>query len=118
MGNILDEARKDAKEILLNGGFETDIKFTKSGSEDINTKGLAIRRTDTLEFDDGGKKHSPFSSITVPFDAFSFTDTYISLKGWAAEFQDSEKTLTYDIVESLPNRTLGIINCTLKDKDE
>jgi len=115
MGDILDLARLDAKEILLSGGFETDIKFTSPTSVVVETKGLAIRRTDTLEYDDGKKVLSPFSSITVPFDAFSFTDTYISLKGWTAEFADSEKTLSYEVAESLANRTLGIINCTLKD---
>lgn len=116
MGTILDEARKDARDIIVNGGFETSIKLVSPQGVEIITNGLAIRRTDTLEYDDGSKKNSPFSSITIPLDIFEFTNTYVSLKGWIAEFQDSETLVNYKIVETLPNRTLGIINCTLKDE--
>lgn len=114
--NIFDEARADAKEILL-GEDSVYAKFTSpvEGVEPIETAGFAIRRTDNLTFEDGGNKNSPFSSISVPFDAFSFTKDYVSLKGWTVEFADSEKTRTYKVAETLPNRTIGIINCTLKD---
>lgn len=116
--SLLDEARADAKIILQDIGFETDLKFTspEEGVDPIETKGLAIRRTDTLEYDDGSKKNSPFSSISVPMDAFSFSETYVSLKGWKVEFEDSQKLVSYEIGETLPNRTLGIINMTLKDE--
>lgn len=113
--SILSDIRADAKDIVTTGGFETDIKFTSPSLVVVETKGLAVRRTDTLEFDDGSKKNSPFSSITVPFDAFGFTEDYVSLKDWSVEFTDSEKLRTYEIVETLPNRTIGLINCTLKD---
>jgi len=115
MGDILDIIREDVVEIITEGGFETDITLTSPSSVVIQTKGLAVRRTDVLEYDDGSKKNSPFSSITIPFSSISTTDTYITLKGWTASFTDSEKTLSYTIDECLPNRTLGIINCTLKD---
>lgn len=114
--SILDQARIDAKSILEEGGFETELTFTPPEGEPIVTNGLAIRRTDTLEYDDGSKKHSPFSSITVPMDVFNFTTNYVSLKDWTVSFTDAQKNLSYDIVEALPNRTLGIINCTLKDE--
>jgi hypothetical protein len=116
MGDILDIARADAKEIVTEGGFETELTFTSPDAQTtITTKGLAIRRTDTLYYDNGSKSHSPFASITVPFDAFTFTTNYISLKNWTVSFIDSERTVNYKVVEILPNRTLGLINCTLKD---
>jgi hypothetical protein len=115
--SLIDEARADAKIILQEIGFETDLKFTPSGGGDpIETKGLAVRRTDNLEYDDGSKKNSPFSSITVPMDVFAFTESYVSLKGWKVEFEDSQELVSYEIGETLPNRTLGIINMTLKDE--
>lgn len=114
--SLLDEARADAKIILQDIGFETDLKFTSPTCEIIEIKGLAIRRTDTLEYDDGSKKNSPFSSISVPMDVFSFSEIYVSLKGWKVEFEDSQKLVSYEIGETLPNRTLGMINMTLKDE--
>ncbi len=115
--NIFNEARADAKEILL-GDDSVYAKFISPDTEPviIETAGIAIRRTDSLAFDDGSKQNSPFSSITVPFDVFDFTKNYVSLKNWTVEFADSEKTRTYKIGETLPNRTIGIINCTLKDE--
>ena len=113
--SLLEDARVHAKEILTEGGFETALTFTSPLAVVVQTNGLAIRRTDNLEYDDGSKKNSPFSSVTVPLDAFGFSGTYVSLKGWTVSFADSEKTLSYTIGETLPNRTLGIINCTLKD---
>jgi len=114
--SILDEARADAKEILLTGGFETDLKFTSPTDVVIETKGVAIRRTDTLEFDDGKKEYTPYSSLLVPYDSFGFTKNYVSLKNWDVEFTDSEKLRKYKCSESLPNRTLGIITISLKDE--
>lgn len=116
MGSILDDARTDNAMILTEGGFETELKFTSPADVIVATKGTAIRRTDTLEFDDGSKKMSPFSSISVSLAPFGFTTTYISFKGWKVEFTDSEKLQSYNLADSLPNRTLGFVNITLKDE--
>lgn len=114
--SLIDEARADAKEILLSGGFDTEIKFTSPTGEVVDTKGVAIRRTDTLEFDDGKKEYTPYASVLVPFDAFGFTKDYVSLKNWDIEFTDSEKLRKYKGSETLPNRTLGVITVSLKDE--
>ncbi len=109
--DILEEARKDAKMIVNEGGFELPAIFNDGVNPDINATALFIRRTDALEFDDGSKKNSPFSSCTADYDIFGFVDKYISLKGWTVIVEGN----TYEILESLPNRTLGIIQCNLKD---
>lgn len=117
MGSILDDARADAVMILSDGGFETLVTFIKPDTSEIEIKGMAIRRTDRIEYmDEAHDKLSPFSSITVPLAPFNFTTTYISFKGWKVKFIDSEKELIYSIAENLPNRTLGIVNITLKDE--
>jgi len=117
MGSILDDARTDAAMILTTGGFETSITFIHPDTSEIIVNGLAIRRTDRIEYmEEAHDKLSPFSSITVPLASFSFSDTYISFKGWKVKFTDSEKELTYKLGDSLPNRTLGIVNIVLKDE--
>ena len=91
--------------------FSTPAIFTNPANVEFNTIGLFIRRTDVLEFDDGSKKNSPFSSFTTDYDVFNFTEKYISLKGWTVEIEGD----IYTVDESLPNRTVGIIQCNLKD---
>ncbi len=110
--DILEEARKDAKMIVSNGGgFESPAVFNDQKGKRIVSKGLFIRRTDTLEYDDGSKKKAPYSSITTDIDIFEFTDKYVSLKGWLVTVEGND----YEVVQSNPNRTLGIIQCDLKD---
>lgn len=116
MGDILNDARADAAMILTSGGFETSIKFIKPNLDELIVEGLAIRRTDTMEYgDETPDTLTPFSSVTVALAPFNFTDTYITFKGWKVEFTDAQKTLVYKLGESLPNRTLGIVNILLKD---
>ena len=115
MGDILDIVREDARDIVTAGGFETPLILTSPDAlTTIETNGIAIRRTDHLVYDNGDEKNTPFASITVPFDIFDFTGKVISLKDWKVQFTDSQDTVTYTITDILPNRTIGIINCTLK----
>lgn len=114
--SIIDDIRNDAKDILLSGGFESEITFVNpAGTVTVSTKGIAIRRTDTLEYDNGSKQYSPYSSVRVPFDVFNFTNDYVSLKDWTCTFTDSEKSRSYKVLETIPNRTIGILTLTLKD---
>jgi len=108
---ILDDARIDAKMIVTSGGFELPVVFDNQNGTVIETTALFIRRTDTLNFDDGSSKKSPFSSLTVDYDIFNFTKKYISLKNWIVTIENND----YLIEQSNPNRTLGIIQCDLKD---
>jgi len=110
--NVLEDARKDAKMIVSNGGgFELPAVFSDQNGRIIESKGLFIRRTDTLDFDDGSQKKAPYSSITTDIDIFEFTEKYISLKGWIVTVEGND----YEVIQSNPNRTLGIIQCDLKD---
>lgn len=112
--DILAEARKDAKMIVSNGGgFELQCSFDNGVDPPIESFGLFIRRTDLLEYDDGSKKNAPFSSLTTDYDIFNFTENYVSLKGWKVTVESK----VYEIIESLPNRTLGIIQCNLLDNN-
>ena len=108
---ILEEIRKDAKMIVLDGGFELPCIFDNQAGTVINSFGLFVRRTDTLEYEDGSKKQAPFSSVSTDYDIFNFSEKYVSLKGWIVTVESN----VYEILESLPNRTLGIIQCNLKD---
>lgn len=110
--DILEEARKDAKMIVSNGGgFELPCIFDNQSGTVINSFGLFVRRTDVNEYDDGSKKQAPFSSVSTDYDIFNFSEKYVSLKDWTVEVEGN----VYEILESLPNRTLGIIQCNLKD---
>ena len=112
--DILGRARKDAAMILNKGGFDLYIKLTDLENNIIETRGLGIRRTDTLDYDDGSKTMSPFSSITIPFSALP-EKKYYTLKDWQVEFDPLEDSNIYKISDGLPNRTLRIFNCTLRD---
>lgn len=110
--SLIEQARVDAKMIVNSGGFELPCLFV-NGETEIEANAIFIRRTDTIEYDDGSKKHSPFSSILVDYDIFNFTNKYVSLKGWTVQVDGG----TYSIEESLPNRTLGLIQCNLRDQN-
>ena len=109
--DILEEARKDAKMIVTDGGFELPAIFDNQAGTVIQSTALFIRRTDTLNYEDGSSKKEPYSSLTVDYDIFNFTEKYISLKNWTVEVESN----VYLIEQSNPNLTLGIIQCDLKD---
>ena len=116
--SFMDEIRDDASSILTEGGFETEseIKFTSPDLTEVLSKGVAIRRTDILEYSDGDKKTSPFASICVPLAPFNFTSKYISLKNWSIEYDYNNVTYISKVGDYHPNYTLGIVNITLKDE--
>lgn len=110
---ILDDIRADAKMIVTDESeFNLPCVFNDGTNPVIEANALFIRRTDALLYDDGSKKNAPFSSLTTDIDLFNFTGDYVSLKNWTVTVEDK----TYKIVESLPNRTLGIIQCNLLDE--
>lgn len=109
--DILEEARKDAKMIVTEGGFSLPAIFDNQDGIVIESTALFIRRTDTLEYEDGSSKKAPYSSLTTDYDIFNFTEKYISLKNWTVEVEGN----VYLIEQSNPNKTLGIIQCDLKD---
>ena len=111
---MLDDIRQDAKWIVSSGDVDTinlPCVFNDGVNPDINSFGNFIRRTDTLEYDDGNKKKAPYSSLTTDIDIFNFAEKYISLKDWTVTVEGN----TYIIEQSNPNRTLGIIQMDLKD---
>ncbi len=118
MANILDMARSDTAYILRSGGFETEITLTKAGEDDVVLNGLAIKRTDRLQFDDGSSKNEPYSHISVIIEDLPSgminAAKQIVLTGWAATFTDAQATKTYNLKETMPNRTLGYVSFVIQ----
>ena len=120
MGQILDLARKDAKMITSEGGFETETTFvsTDGQSEAIV---FAICMKHHMSFDtDGEPINSENNSITVHEDVLndeSFPvriNGEVNLLGCLVTYADSTGTeMTYRIAENYPDETLGIITLIL-----
>jgi hypothetical protein len=116
VGNLLDDIRRDARNIVTSGGFETSITFSK-GTETFDIKGVAIKRTDNLQLDDGSSVNEKFSRIIVVIAelpaSFKNGDLIIVL-GWTVSFLDSEGfSSTYKLADSYPNKTLGLLSVNL-----
>jgi hypothetical protein len=111
---LLEDIREDAKMIVSGGdgdGFDLPAIIDNQVDPVIETSVIFFRRTDSLEYEDGSKKNSPFSRCIINMDVLNLTEKYISLKGWTITVDGDN----YTIDECFPNRTLGIIPCNLKD---
>ena len=118
MGRFLNLARKDAKRITTNGGFEVDINLTSKSPPVVSAtvQGTATRHSIGYDSDGNLVKTSNvhlaiseqvFQEISYPYkDSNGDTD----LRGHLVNYIDSSGSLQYYKVETtLPDDTIGLI---------
>ncbi len=118
----MERGRLLAKQITTNGnGFADTLIFTTPGGSVTKTvKGLAIKHSTVLN-DFGAGVRGKTARVTVCEDVLHDAaypirneDNTVNLKDHRVTWTDSEGiTATYVITEILPDRSVGIIRCTL-----
>ena len=120
-GNILQLARKDAKNFVTAGGFEENINLqTPSGDLNVDVTGFATKHH--INFDSDGlpintkNVHICISESDLTALGYPVRNAKqeVDLLNHIIVFADSTGTYrTYKVNEQFPDEALGLINCIL-----
>lgn len=123
MGSILDLARRDAKQYVTSGGFETEIVLTApNGVDTITLNGYASKHF--INFDsEGNSINSKNAHICIDEDILTNagypvrkSNNEVHLLKHKVSCKDSTGNVRdYVIRENFPDETLGLIVCVLGD---
>ena len=114
MGDIIDLARQNAREIL-NGGFSTELTITPAGGSSFIINGTTAVHSQGFDADGlpviGPNSHCTFSELDITDLGIVTRDTNndLNVKGWEVSFTDQFGTYNCKIKEQRPDRGLGII---------
>lgn len=121
-GRLLQLAKRDAKRIITQGGFEEDLELiTPNGSLTISLTGFATKHWITYDTD-GNAINSSNIHITVSENdlqtlAYPYRDANgkVKLINHKVNFIDSSGNVgNYIVLENYPDETLGLIVLILR----
>ena len=123
-GNLIKKARRDAKKYITKGGFQVDIVLESSnGIDKINITGWGTVHWHNFDTDGNSvnSKNAHVSIIEDDLKANNFNyrkNKEVHLKGCKIIYKvDSEIERKYEIIEWMPDESLGIIALILGDYD-
>ena len=119
MGNILDMAISQARQIINNGGFEVELTITPTGLDPVVIKGLATKHSQGFTTDGfpviSDNAHCSFAEKDLNDLGITTRSAKgtVTVKNWLVSWVDAIGTNVYTMSEPGPDNTLGIIRVTL-----
>ena len=114
MGEILDLARKDVRDIL-NGGFSIALTITPTGGAAVVINGITSIHSQDFDSDGlpiiGPNSHCTFSELDLTDLSVVTRDAKgdLIMRDWKVSFTDQIGTYNCKFGELMPDRGLGLI---------
>lgn len=114
MGEILDLARQNAREIL-NGGFSIELTITPIGGAPVAINGTTSVHSQSFDSDGlpviGPNSHCTFSELDLNDAGVITRDAKkdLIMRDWKVSFTDQIGTYNCKMGELMPDRGLGLI---------
>ena len=118
----MDRVIRDAALIVRDPFFAKDIIITPPNLAPFTIKGIPVRITQMVEEHEGSSMLCPFSHITIVEQDLTSngasarkTNKLATMKGWGVSWSDAVQTWNYQVSETMPDSTVGLISLVLKD---
>lgn len=125
-GDLLKQARKDVKEIVLSGDFTEDVMLT-TPDKTLTIETGALNTKHHVNFDTDGLPVNSMNAHICLVESDLIEKNYlvrnnrneVNLRNHIVEVKDANGTLkNYVITETLPNDSTGFIVCILGKYEE